>query len=105
MSVLRHHDFGTVSREDDVSRARVEVPGRPAVTMARASQSAPAQAVAQERGRDSSRVGVHLSGAEGGDEPVYGGAAVFGGSVRHTRFPIVPRGTQGVPSAEGQATG
>ncbi|MDK1472372.1 hypothetical protein QNO07_02845 [Streptomyces sp. 549] len=91
MSMFRHVYFGIVSREHGEFSARVELPDRPAVTVTCASEGALVGAVDQELGRvlgcDTSGIEVYLFGSEGGEEPVYAGAAVFDGEVWHTQFP------------------
>ncbi|MEN3586307.1 MULTISPECIES: hypothetical protein [unclassified Streptomyces] len=106
MSVFRHIYFGIVSREGDHFSARVEVPDRPAVTVSGVSEGALIATVDRELGRvldrGSSEIDVHLFGSEGGDTPVYGGAAVFDGRLWHTQFPAqhdLPTGLSIQPAA------
>lgn len=92
MNVVGATYFGIVTREGPDYRARVEVPGRPAVVVVVHDDGTLTEAVstalAEALGIPSDDVDVHLFGHDGGDgTPVYAGAAVFDGSEWLTQFP------------------
>lgn len=92
MNIVRHIYFGIVTREGSRYRARVEVPGGPAIVVVTDSEGDLVDDVNRElAGRldvDPGDVEAHLFGHEGGDQmPVYAGAAVFDGERWYTQFP------------------
>ncbi|MGP3974354.1 hypothetical protein ACTWQF_10095 [Streptomyces sp. 8N114] len=92
MNIVRHIYFGIVTREGSQYRARVEVPGGPAVVLVTDSNHDLIDDINRELadhlGVDPDEVEAHLFGHEGGNgTSIYAGASVFDGDRWYTQFP------------------